>query len=372
MHLAFVVRAPTAGGAERQLALLARGLVAAGERVTIVLFRDEGELREEFVASGAQLVVLGLRGAWSVPGGLVRLVRALRRLRPDVVHPYLTTSNVLIALLAPLLRPARIVWGVRNSGLRPTEEPLALRLLLRLEHALCRVPDLIVANSSAGAALMVAAGAPATRCVVVPNGVDAARWGAIRRSPGALGLPRIERAFPRIVTLAARLHPMKGIERFVDAAALVAGRRRDVAFAVIGGGRRRYAETLLQRAIAAGIADRFAIVAEPRPMDRLLAGTDVLCSASLHGEGFPNVLAEAQAAGVAVAATAVGDAASIVLDPAALAPADDAVALAAAIEHALDAPADAAAARRAAMADRFGVERLVERTRAALTRSAAS
>ncbi|MER3438893.1 MAG: hypothetical protein C4346_15605, partial [Chloroflexota bacterium] len=46
----------------------------------------------------------------------------------------------------------------------------------RLQRALARFPDLIIANSQAGRNHAVGAGFPAGRLIVVPNGIDTERF----------------------------------------------------------------------------------------------------------------------------------------------------------------------------------------------------
>ena len=45
-----------------------------------------------------------------------RMLAVLRAERPAIVHGYLPDANLLLAVLRPLLRGARVVWGVRASS----------------------------------------------------------------------------------------------------------------------------------------------------------------------------------------------------------------------------------------------------------------
>jgi glycosyltransferase involved in cell wall biosynthesis len=94
---------------------------------------------------------------------------------------------------------------------------------------------------------------------------------------------------------------------------------------------------------------------------------DVLCSASAFGEGFSNVLGEAQATGVPCVATSVGDAAEVLGNVGMVVPPRDPEALARALLTTIAARSPALAARcREHVVRQFGVERLLTSTAAAL------
>jgi glycosyltransferase involved in cell wall biosynthesis len=239
------------------------------------------------------------------------------------------------------------------------------RLSARLEPLLAGVPDLVIANSEAGRRAAIARGFVASRCVVVPNGIELE---AFRPLPAAariaararLGLPPDR----RLVGVVGRLDPMKDHDGFLRAFALAA-RRQDLHAVIAGPGAPRDAARLRGLAEGLGIAARLVIAGPVVPVAELIAALDLLCLPSAYGEGFPNVLGEAMACGVPCVASDVGDCAEILGGLGWVAPPGDPVALAEAIIAALDAAAAAsslAADLRARAAERYGVERMVDAT----------
>ena len=116
MKIVFITRCLEYGGAERQLVLLAKGLLDRGHQPVVVVFYPGGPLQNKLVEAGVPVRPLDKSGRWDVLPFLARLIRVLRRERPDVIHGYLFAENLLAVLLKPFLPPTKIVWGVRNSG----------------------------------------------------------------------------------------------------------------------------------------------------------------------------------------------------------------------------------------------------------------
>jgi glycosyltransferase involved in cell wall biosynthesis len=369
MRVVLLARSLETGGMQRQLVELALGLHSSDHAVDVVLFYGgndyfEGQLR----AAGVPLTVLGKSGRWDLLSFLLRLVRHVRSARADVVYSYLTVPNVLNALLRPLWRSARVVWGVRDSNVDFSAYTRALWLSFVVSRLLARRADLIVYNSQAGRRHYLAAGYPAATSIVVPNGIDASRFSrddglrqAVRASWSVGERP--------LIGVVARLDPMKGHETFLDAAALLSRRRPDVRFVCVGTGPPELRAHLERRARAAGLCDVLTWSGEERDVVRAYSALDVLCLPSWSAEGFPNVVGEGLACGLPAVVTTVGDAADVVAGAGVSVPPRDAAALAAALERVLDDwasdPAGVALRSRSRVLESYSPQLLVERTVAA-------
>jgi hypothetical protein len=84
------------GGTEKQVVLLAQGLRDRGIDATVTLMFEGGPREEDLRAAGVPVVHLGFVAGAARPRMLAanvaafgRLVRHLRRLRPDVLHAFL-------------------------------------------------------------------------------------------------------------------------------------------------------------------------------------------------------------------------------------------------------------------------------------------
>src|SRR5262245_38320506 len=170
MRIAFICRSLGIGGAERQLALLAKALAGRGHDVTIIIFYDDGTRIEDVSASNVRLVSLAKRGRYHAFRPLFALWRELRRLRPHIVHGYVTVPNI-VSLVALALRPRpKIVWGFRSSDMEMPNYDWLSRLTYRLEGVLLRFVDLVIVNSRAGLTRAQQRGASLGKLTVIQNG----------------------------------------------------------------------------------------------------------------------------------------------------------------------------------------------------------
>lgn len=366
-RILFIIRSLGVGGAERQLVLLASGLHALGWDVTVCTTYANGPLEPELARRGVRVVALGKSGRWDLVGPARGLFRAVHESSPDIIHGYMPTSN-LLSLLARRAHPqARVVWGVRASGLDWAQYDGLARRSFAASARLARRADLIIANSHEGARWHIDAGYPGERLSVIPNGIDAA-WYA----PDATARAR-QRATWEIgpgtllIGLVGRIDPMKDHATFLRAAARVRDDACDMRFVCVGDGDPALAARLRALAAELGIAERVRwepARLDPRDVYRAL---DVLTSASRYGEGFPNVVGEAMACSVACVVTRCGDGPRLVGETGVVVPPGDPNALAGAWRAmAAGDRSRLGMAARARVVAEFSVEQLVQRTAAAL------
>jgi glycosyltransferase involved in cell wall biosynthesis len=354
------------GGAQRQLVELATGLDRAGWKVKVLTFYEGGALAEELERAGVDMESIGKRGRWDIVPFVWRLLARVRREAPDIVHGYLATSNVVLSLLRPLLRPARVVWGVRASNMDLTRYDRLAALESRVAVRLSHFSDLIICNSEAGRAYHAEQGYPKERMVVVQNGIDVNRFAPdadARRTVRAEWNVTPEEV---LFGMVGRLDPMKDHRNFLSAAAEVARSHPAARFVCVGDGPAAYRRELTDEARRLGLEHRLVWAGARDDMSRVYNGLDIAVSASSFGEGFPNTIVEAMATGVPCVVTDVGDSARIVDRLGWVCPPSDCAALARALVAALDAlPCDPARIREH-VAKAYSSAMLVERTVAQL------
>jgi glycosyltransferase involved in cell wall biosynthesis len=360
------------GGTERHVADLARTLDAERFDLRLACFRRWGQFLPDLESRGVPIAEFPIHRLYA-PATLrqqLRLAAFVRRSGAEIVHTYNFYANVFAVPAARLAGAPVVVASIRDTGAYVTP------LQRRVQRAVCRLADGILVNADAVKQWLVGQGFRPGRIRVIRNGVDLGRFErpAVRsgRLRADLGLP----ADAPIVAVFCRLHHLKGLEYFLDAAAVLALRDARPRFLIVGdrfagknGGVIR--ETFYQRELEArarrlGIGDRVVFTGFRLDVPDLLAEIAVSVLPSLS-EGLPNTVLEAMAAGVPVVATRVGGSPEIVEEgrTGLLVPPRDAAALAEAVGRLLTDPALAAAlsgeARRR-LATRFSLQAMARET----------
>jgi glycosyltransferase involved in cell wall biosynthesis len=315
-----------AAGTESQLLALIRHLDPASVRPFLCLLDGEDPVSKTLEPEDCPVLRLGVRSLAS-PGALAaawRLATFLRRERIQVLQVYFPDSTYLGIAASRLGGVPRIVRTRNNLGYWLTPWHRCLGRLCNL------VTDATVANCEACREAVVRdEGARASSVLVLPNGVDFARFAAAGELGGRQG--------PRCIGIVANLRPVKDLDLFVRAAADVARDHPDALFRVAGEGEQRPA--LEERVRQLGLEGRFFLPGLVTDTPGFLASLDiaVLCSRS---EGMSNALLEYMAAGRAIVATAVGANSELIEDgvQGLLVQPGDAAGLAAAIRRLLDDP----------------------------------
>jgi glycosyltransferase involved in cell wall biosynthesis len=324
-----------------------------------------GELLGEATALGVPVTEYPIDSLYNL-GSLrarLRLGRYLRQQSIEIVHSYGFYSNLFAIPAARLAGVPVVVASIRDCGetLTPTQK--------RVQKAFCRMADCILANAEGVRRWLIREGYPARKIQVIRNGIvgpapmTSAERGWLRQE---LGLA----PDARLIAVCSRLNRMKGLEYFLDAAAIVAPLQPNVRFLIIGGNGHRtdgtYQGELERYAASRGLESRVIFTGFRTDVARMLPEIDISVLPSLS-EGLSNSLLEAMAAGVPVIATKVGGTPELVEDGATglLVPPRDSAALGQAMTLLLDRPHTArriAEAGRDDVTSRFSIDKMVHDT----------
>lgn len=340
------------GGTERQVVLLAKGLVERHIDVHVVTLRG-GPRQSDLLAVGARSTVLNdfpegykVRGIPMLVSSW-RLLRILRKERPDVVHGYLLHMYILSSIVAKLAGVPVIATGRRSLG-EYTSRVRPLKLVGRLSNG---VTDAVVANAQSVAEDAIRAeGLLRDKVVTIHNAVPALDHRGGATTPHAEEL---------VVVNVANLNSIKGQADIIEAAALLKLHDVRVHVQIIGEGPER--PTLA--ALAQKLSVDLELVGHSTDVPRNLRRADVYVHASTE-EGMSNSIMEAMAVGLPIVATDVGGASELLGNCGILVAPSDPQAIAQALQTIAedrDHAAEMGAAARARALDDFSEDALVTR-----------
>ena len=340
-------------GGQNQVLVTVLGLRSIGHRAMLVAHPD-GELRAR-AEEGLELLPLAPRTEMDLSAAW-RLSRAIKQLRPDIVHAH-DPHGVAVAALAlsmstdpvkpPLIASRRVDFRMRGNSLS------------RWKY---RQVDCFICASEAIRQIVLADGIEAQRAATVHEGIDLGRVFAAR--PAAI---REELWLPHgapIVGNVAALVPHKGHKHLIEAAALVVRHVPDARFIIAGEGELHGS---LEHQIRHLHLDKHVLLLGFRPdVLSLHKAFDVFVMSSVT-EGLGTSILDAMASSRPVVATSAGGIPEIVQDgeTGILVPPRDHEAMADAIVRLLKDEAlrrQMGAAGLSLASARFSAERMVQET----------
>lgn len=352
-RIAIYVPSLRGGGAERVMTILANGFTVRGFAVDLVLAKAEGPYLRE-VSEAVRVVDLG---ASRVLASLPRLIRYLRRERPEAMLSALNHANVMALWAQQWARvPTRLVVSEHNtlSVAHDAVRKQRARLMPWLmRHTYPWAAGVVAVSAGVADDLAEAIALPRDRITVVYNPVvtDA----LIGQSREAFSHSWLAPGEPPVILAVGRLTLQKDFSMLIRAFARLRA-KRSVRLVILGEGE-------LRNALEALVAELglTADVALPGFMDNPFAWMrgSALFVLSSAWEGLPTVLIEAMACGTPVVSTDCPSGPAEILEKGRwgrLVPVGDAEALAVAMAATLDETEHPDVAARAAD---FGVDQAV-------------
>lgn len=293
----FVVDSSGKGGSETQIKRMGELLTSAGFVVEIIR-NNEFHRTTPFKSGKPYLRWRRVVFYWNI--------RKRTRAQEQVDVVTLLLRDSIFVRFALLGREFRFIQGHRSSGYITNGSALK-----RLVHSLAvnlssRFASLILCNSQSGIDELKRLGIRSKKLVFLPNSISSGAYyfdPEIREAARAeLGLNDDE----VLITMASRLHPMKGhslllralakLPDGLDFQALIVGREDGIT-----------KDELRQIADKEGVLNRVLFRNETDDVNPFLNASDVVVCNSIYGEGSSNILAEALLTGCTVASSTSGD-----------------------------------------------------------------
>lgn len=275
--------------------------------LAVVSLRNRGQLNKHIEKLGIPTYGVAMRLPVATPTSCWRLVRLVRRLKPDLIQGWMYHGNLAAQLAGVFARgPAPVVWNVRQSLYGFEYEKWSTAITIKLLAHLSRRPARIIYNSRISAAQHNAFGYESQHSVIIPNGFIT---NLFTPSPEARRSVRAELGVGEdalLIGLVSRYHPVKDHENFLRAAALLLKSHPEVHFVLCGENVNWVNPNLCRLINELKLAERVHLLNQRQDMPRITAALDIATSSSC-AESFPNVIGEAMSCAVPCVVTDVSD-----------------------------------------------------------------
>jgi glycosyltransferase involved in cell wall biosynthesis len=289
-------------GSEKQQTLLAQGLPRDQFEVEVCCLTRGGPYQADLARAGIPVTVIG-KPLKIDPGAMWKLVRLLRRRRPDVLHTWLAACNAYGRVAARLAGVPVVVATERCADVWKGA------YWFSIDRWLARRTDRIVVNSRGVARFYQRHGIAPERMTLICNGVEPHRSNGVDRDAIRRGLGLSPEHY--VIGFAGRLAPQKRVADLIWAADILKVIRPNVQLLIVGDGPSR--ARLERFAHDCHITDRVHFLGHRDDVAELLSAMDVFWLGSGY-EGMPNAVMEAMAAGLPVVATNIPGTNELVVD----------------------------------------------------------
>ncbi|EPL61293.1 glycosyltransferase [Stutzerimonas stutzeri B1SMN1] len=289
------------GGAERQVVDLASAMADQGHVVRIAYLAGLVLLRPNHPQVRLEALAVE-KNPLQVLSGLVRLVRLVRRFKPDVVHSHMVHANLFCRLARIFVRMPALISSAHSSNEGGMFRMFCYRLTDRLATLSTNVSDAAVLEYEHKCAV-----APG-KMIRVHNGVDCRRFAFNAVARDRLRMERAVGDRPLFLAV-GRLTEAKDYPTLLSGFAIVRARHPAALLWVAGSG--ELSGMLKQFASDLGLMNSVSFLGVRDDIPALLCAADVVVQSSCW-EGFGLAIAEAMATERVVISTNTGGLAEVI------------------------------------------------------------
>lgn len=254
----------------------------------------------------------------------------LRKIKPAIIQGWMYHGNLFACILKLLFCPrAKLAFGIRHTPSDVKKNKPLTRLIISLGAFLSKYADYIIYASHHSRTHHEALGYSSPQGMTISNGFDLELFKPSLRNKLALKKLLSLREEDFIIGTAARNHPIKGYDVFLEAAQILKKKGYPhVHFVCLGRDVHWDNNFFINSSEKWGLSKtHLHLLGEKEKVQDLIVGFDVFTLSS-YSEGFPNALGEAMSCAVPCVATKTGDCSFIIGETGAIVPPADPHALA--------------------------------------------
>jgi len=312
------------GGAERILSELVAKHNREKFKVVVISLTETGPIGKKISEYGVPVYSIGMRRGIPDPFGMIRLVRLIWQVQPDLIQTWMYHADLIGGLASRITGNRMVLWGIHHAD--PRMNSLSTKIVAKLCALLSGViPKHIIVCSESALNSHFSFGYHLAKMTVINNGVDLGKFRPHRVSKYDDEV---------VIGHVARWHPIKDHQTFVTAAGIVHESFPNARFVLVGPDVDQANRDLMEWVRQAKIQTVTDLLGDQSDVQTLMNNFDIFVSSSLN-ESFSMVVVEAMASGVPCVATKVGISMDIIGDTGKCVPPKDPQAMADAIESIL-------------------------------------
>lgn len=277
----------------------------------VISLTDLGLIGQDLKKNGIKVYTLGMTSIVSLPKIYFKLVKFLKKNRPDIVQTWMYHADFIGGLAAKQVGIKKIIWGIRTTDVTQGGSKLTVVLRSICAKLSYRVPTDIICAAHVSKDIHIQVGYDPTKMHVIPNGFELDQLVATEQDRENL---RKELNIPSdaiVIGSVGRFNVVKNQNFFVEVAALLVKKYPKLIFMMVGRDNTTDNYELMSWINEHNLASNFRLLGQRQDIPLCLKAIDIFC---LHSktEGFPNIVVEAMCLSLPVVSRDVGDSKIIV------------------------------------------------------------
>ncbi|MBU1196118.1 MAG: glycosyltransferase [Proteobacteria bacterium] len=301
------------GGAEKMLFKLLSGMDRKQFENRVVCLLSPGSVEKQITDLGIKVETLNLKRGRISFGGILNLIKMIKKWHPDIIQTWLYHADLLGYLAARLTGIKNLIWNIRCTRMELEKYSRVTAWTVKACAFFSSYPVSILANSDMAKDQHIHTyGYNNKKFQIILNGFDLSVFKPDREAGKKI---RQELDIPEdsmCVGLVGRYDPQKDHLSFIRAASIVTQRFPDMIFVLAGKNVDMNNSEIIYLIKEMKLNNNFRLLGERSDIPDIMNAMNVYCSSSAFGEGFPNVVGEAMACGLPCVVTDIGQSASIV------------------------------------------------------------